>query len=234
MLLGSSTDVIASALREGRCIEDHAFDRVYPVHVRAVSSRFWTPVQVALTGARWLQAAGCQSLLDVGSGPGKFCTIASLAMGFVTMGVEQRPHLIALARTAANLYSAPARFELGTVEDIDPTGFDAWYFYNPFGENLYTDAERFDETVELSDDRCARDVAIVEGWLDRASVGSRVLTYHGFGGRMPDTYRLERCKYMRGGELRLWVKRRAGRARGFTSDLGDITYSGAMTLSATR
>lgn len=221
----SSPSLIAHTLREGRCVSDSGFDRIYPAHVRAVSCRFWTPVSVALTGAQWLHTAGCQNLLDVGAGAGKFCIVASLVSGRASVGLEQREQLIATARLAARTYAAPACFELGTIDQFDPCRFDAWYFYNPFGENDYSGAERFDETVELSETRAARDVATVESWLDRAAVGTCVLTYHGFGGRMPDTYALERRLRLRGGELRLWVKRRAGRSRGFVLDAGDSIFS---------
>ena len=42
---------------------------------------------------------------------------------------------------------------------------------------------------------------------------------------MPDTFTLERRVRLRGGELRLWVKRRAGRSRGFVLDAGDSVWS---------
>jgi len=50
------------------------------------------------------------------------------------------------------------------------------------------------------------DVLAAEQLLGRARVGTRVVTYHGFGGVMPDSYRLalrERCY---SGLLELWVK----------------------------
>jgi predicted RNA methylase len=216
---------LAAALRARQSVPDLCFDRVYPAHVRVVSARYWTPVHVALLGAGWLRGAGCQRLLDVGAGPGKFCIVSCLAAGCSTLGIEQRPQLVELARAAACAYEAQADFELGTIEQIDPERFDAWYFYNPFGENAYDGADRFDNTVELSDARCARDLTIVEGWLDRAARGTCVLTYHGFGGRMPDTYALVRRQYVHGGELRLWIKRRPGRAQGFSMELGESIYS---------
>jgi predicted RNA methylase len=194
---------------------------VYPKNVQDVSAHYWTPVSVALTGADWLRRANCQSLLDVGSGAGKFCIVARLAAGFSVHGIEQRAGLVQTARAAAVSYEAEVRFDHGTIEHVDPGESDAFYFYNPFGENHYTRADRFDEEVELSNERYTRDLAIVEGWLDRASRDTHALTYHGFGGRIPDTYSLVRHQTTRGGALRLWVKRRAGRARGFSLELGD-------------
>jgi predicted RNA methylase len=210
---------VSDMLRARKWVRDTRFDSVYPKNVQDVSGHFWTPVSIALTGAEWLRAAGCGSLLDVGAGAGKFCIVNRLAAEYATEGIEQRAALVQVARDAAAGYEADVRFEHGTIEQVEPSRFDAFYFYNPFGENHYASADCFDETVELSNQRCMRDLAIVEGWLDRAKSGTRVLTYHGFGGRMPDTYSLVRSKTSCGGTLRLWIKRRSGRARGFSLEL---------------
>jgi predicted RNA methylase len=212
---------LADRLRTRQYVRDMHFDRVYPKDVQAVSARYWTPVSVALTGADWLRTANCQSLLDVGSGPGKFCIIARLAAGCAVSGIEQRLGLVHTARAAALSYEAEVHFEQGTIEQVDPGRADAFYFFNPFGENHYASGDRFDEEVELSNERYVRDLAIAEGWLDRASRGTCVLTYHGFGGRIPDTYSLVRRQTTRSGVLRFWVKRRSGRAEGFSLELGD-------------
>lgn len=212
---------VIEMLRERRWVRDTHFDRVYPKNVQNVSAHFWTPVSIALTSAEWLRVAGCRSLLDVGSGAGKFCIVTRLAGDCATEGIEQRSALVLAARDAAARYQADVHFEHGTIEQVDPSRFDAFYFYNPFGENQYDSADRFDETVELSNARCMRDLALVEGWLDRARCGTTVLTFHGFGGRMPDTYALVRSQTSQGGALRLWTKARSGRARGFFLELED-------------
>ena len=217
----TSLRLVADMLRRRECVQDAHFDRVYPKNVQDVSTRFWTPVDVALTGAEWLRTANCHSLLDVGAGAGKFCIVARLAAAFAVHGIEQRPGLVQTARNAAVSYETELCFEHGTIERVDPSRFDAFYFYNPFGENYYNNDERFDGEVDLSEERCTRDLAHVEGWLDRAPRGTCVLTYHGFGGRMPDAYSLICQQAMRGGALRLWMKRRAGRSRGFSLELGE-------------
>src|ERR1022692_688813 len=42
--------------------------------------------------------------------------------------------------------------------------------------------------------------------LLRASVGTSVVTFHGFGGRMPPQYRRVLSEQTHGGELALWVR----------------------------
>jgi predicted RNA methylase len=216
---------IAEALRRGWPVRDSTFDRIYPRRIQEVSARFWTPVAVSLTAARWLREGEYRSVLDVGAGVGKFCVVANLASGCVAHGIEQRPQLVEAARAAATLYEAEVHVELGTIETVDPSPFSAFYFYNPFGENHHDDSERLDDAVELSAARCARDLSQVEAWLDAAAPGTCALTYHGFGGRIPDTYDLVQTRDGESGSLHMWVKQRAGRAYGFYLEIGELVLS---------
>jgi predicted RNA methylase len=219
---------IAATLRRRARVSDSSFDCIYPELIQRASGRYWTPVNVALTAARWLTDMHCRNVFDVGAGPGKFCIVAKLAAALSVHGIEQRAPLVEAARSVAASYEADVAFEHGTVEAVDPGRFEAFYFYNPFGENYYTGDDRFDDQVELSATRCARDLASVEGWLDRAAVGTCVLTFHGFGGRIPDTYRLVRSLDSDAGVLRLWVKRRACHAQGFLLELGELVMTSAQ------
>ncbi|HKU45203.1 MAG TPA: methyltransferase domain-containing protein [Polyangiales bacterium] len=216
---------IAEALRRGWHVGDRLFDRIYPLPIQAVSARFWTPVAVSLLAADWLREAERYSVLDVGAGAGKFCIVTNLATGCRAHGIEQRPRLVEAARAAAASYGAEVDVVLGTIDSVDPEAFSAFYFYNPFGENHHTDSERLDDAVELSPERCARDLACVESWLDAAATGTCVLTYHGFGGRIPDTYDLVRTRDSESGSLHMWIKHRTGRASGFYLELGELVLS---------
>lgn len=206
---------ISASLRAGRRVRDSEFDLVYPANVRRVSARFWTPVDVAILAARWLRSLGCASVLDVGSGAGKLSIIANLATGCPIKGLEQREPLLEIARAAAAAYTADVEYLHGTLETIDPTPFDAFYLYNPFGENLYAPDDQFDDEAELSALRWSHDVSIMEHLLDQAPVKTCLVTYHGFGGSMPETYELVRTRMRDSGPLRLWTKTRAGPAEQF-------------------
>jgi SAM-dependent methyltransferase len=203
---------VTECLRAGKRVRDATFDEVYPEDVRRVSGRFWTPVEVARTAARWLASQDASAVLDVGSGAGKFCIVASHTIGRTITGLEQRSALLEAARAASAAYGASTDFKLGTLETIDPAAYDAFYLFNPFGENLYPVAEQFDTGPELSSLRYTHDLSIFENWLDQAALGTCVVTYHGFGGRMPDTYQLLRSIPKGTDLLRLWKKKRPGRA----------------------
>jgi predicted RNA methylase len=203
---------VSQRLRHKQSVPDHAFDLVYPPDIRRVSATFWTPVDVALTGAEWLESTGCRALLDVGAGAGKFCVVASLALGQRVTGIEQRGHLTDIGSAAAAHYGAQVDYVHGTIETIDVSPFDSFYLFNPFGENFYAPDEQLDSEVELSALRRMHDVEIVQHWLDSAPAETRLLTYHGFGGRIPTNYALLREELKGDGYLRLWQKTQPGRA----------------------
>ncbi|HEX7601870.1 MAG TPA: methyltransferase domain-containing protein [Polyangiaceae bacterium] len=197
---------VAEALKEGVAISDAIFDLVFPRAVRIVSSVFWTPVSVALRAAELLVVDRGTRVLDVGSGAGKFCVVGALATGASFTGIEQRAHLVAIAREAAQRLGARASFVHGRLASDSLQDIDAIYFFNPFAENAFPPEDHLDHTVELSLDRALFDVELAERLLTGAKVGTRVVTYHGFGGDMPSTYTLQLTEKHRTDQLDLWVK----------------------------
>lgn len=197
---------VAEALKEGVAISDGVFDLVYPRAIRMVSSIFWTPVSVALRAAELLVVDCGTRVLDVGSGVGKFCVVGALATGASFTGIEQRGHLVDTAREAAKRLGARATFIHGRLTNDSLQDIDALYFFNPFAENAFPPEDHLDHTVELSLDRALFDVELAERLLAGAKVGTRVVTYHGFGGDMPPTYTLQLTEKIRTDRLELWVK----------------------------
>jgi SAM-dependent methyltransferase len=200
-------DAIGSALRRGQPVIDRVFDQVFPAKVREVSSVYWTPVDVAMRAARLLTVNASSRILDIGSGVGKFCIIAAAA-GAHVRGIEHREHFVDIARDAAAKLGVQPQFHLGTLDEQDPASIDGIYLFNPFAENLSPPEDHLDETVELSDARFCRDIETAERFLNAARLGTRVVTYCGFGGAMPATYRLVR-RERSSGNLELWVKSRS-------------------------
>jgi SAM-dependent methyltransferase len=192
---------------------DRTFDAHLPEPLRFVSWRFWTPVTVAVCAAQWLAQAGVRRVLDVGSGPGKFCVVAALARDLSFVGLEQRGHLVDAARSLAARFDLGERvsFIHGSLGDVRLEDFDALYFYNPFAENIFCEEDQLDRSVELDERRFAQDVLFVENALERMPTGTRILTYCGFGGRIPDTYELSRWAKGNSNHLRMWTKVRIER-----------------------
>jgi SAM-dependent methyltransferase len=181
---------VAKLLRSGRRPPDRAFDCYLPDGLRAVSNQHWTPLAVAARAAEWFDELGIRTVVDIGSGAGKFCVIAALAGRCQLTGLEQRARLVAAARELARRFEVDDRvsFVHGTFGEAALPVADAYYFYNPFGENLFGRGDHLDEDVELSPQRHKRDTASTAALLQRAEVGTYLVTYNGFGGRVPASY----------------------------------------------
>jgi len=197
---------VSEDLREGRKVTDFRFDQVYPTFARNLSDTHWTPVEVAIRAAELLECSSKTRILDVGSGCGKFCTVAALTSPGTFVGVEQRPHLIEIARTAAtDLGAKRTSFIQGNMVDLDWDFFDSFYFFNPFYENKLKSI-RIDDTVSFGLDKHSRYVEAVRTKLRSARVGTRVATYHGFGGDIPMGFRKVKKEQIGSDFLELWVK----------------------------
>jgi SAM-dependent methyltransferase len=216
---------VATCLRTGRLVPDDAFDAWLPAELARASRRFWTPLGVAARVTRWLGELGVRSVLDVGSGVGKFCVAGALCSPLRFTGVEQRGRLVAAARELARRFGVGerVRFVHGLLNAEDFRRFDAVYFYNPFGENICPVNDRLDEQVELCRARFDREITQVEELLAAMPVGSYLATYNGYGGRVPDSFELLRERLAGRNLLRLWHKARKERTGGYWLELPDAT-----------
>ena len=193
-------------LREGRVVTDFRFDQIYPHPVRKLSEIHWTPVNVAIRAAELLVRNHKTRVLDVGSGCGKFCTVAALTSPGQFIGVEHRVHLAELAKDIAQELGAnKTAFIQGNMADLDWSFFDSFYLFNPFYENKAA-IIRIDDTVTMGMKRYSRYIEIVRTKLRAAREGSRVVTYHGFGGDMPACYQLLKRVPIGVSALELWIK----------------------------
>jgi predicted O-methyltransferase YrrM len=208
---GPSAARIAAMLRAGKRPTEASFDRFLPERSRSPSVRHWTPLVAAMQCAEWLDELGAETIVDLGSGAGKFCVVAALAGHAPRItGIEQRGWLVSGARELARVFDVQDRvhFLHGALGAVTIAEADAYYLYNPFGENLFGPDDRVDDDVELSEARHDRDVAIVEDLLRRVRVGTLVVKYNGFGGQMPGGFEPVRVDWELPSVLRVWRKSR--------------------------
>lgn len=188
--------------------EDDVFDDLLPLKMQIKSAVHFTPVSVARHAARLLAPRPGMRVLDVGSGPGKFCVVAAAEVpGATFVGVELRPHLVRVARRlAARMSVVNATFLDGDALELDWSEYDAFYFYNPFAEQLNGKAFALDSEMELMPSKFLRYVTATRERLARARMGTRVVTYHSFGAPAPTGYELTEAFAAGTDHLELWIK----------------------------
>jgi SAM-dependent methyltransferase len=193
---------------DGVCPPDAAFDQFLDEPLRSLSAQHWTPLAVAAKAARWLDECNVRTVLDIGSGAGKFCVAAALASHCHFTGLEHRASLVARARVLARRFGVAARacFIRGAFGEVPLPRVDAYYLYNPFEECIVEPAQRIDASVVLGRERRARDLESLEALLARAPAGTYVLTYGGFGDLLPPSYGRLRIASGFPSELCLWRK----------------------------
>ena len=198
---------VADRLRAGESVPDAAFDQFMPARLRALALQHWTPLSVSRRIAEWLVELQIRTVVDVGSGAGKFCVAAALAAPHCRFtGVEQRPWLVEAAGELATLFGVEQQvgFVTGRVGELEVPQADAYYLYNPFGENLFDDDSRISDDVELGGVRYQRDVAATARLLASRPSGTYVIKYNGYGGKMPRGYEVVRRDTEFPDLLRLW------------------------------
>jgi SAM-dependent methyltransferase len=184
----------------------------------------FTPLDVARHAASLLAPEPGMSVLDVGAGAGKFCLAAALAVPTATfVGVEMRGHLVRLAtRLASQLQLQNVRFVHADALDLDWSQFDAFYLYNPFAEQLFETAFVLDQSIKLDPVNFGRYVTAVRQRLAQARMGTRLVTYHGFGAPPPLGYDLDRLEPAGSDRVELWIKTRRGRSRMKSSSIDTV------------
>lgn len=216
-------------------IDDDAFDALLSVEVRRRATSYWSRVDVAQRAARWFSEVGARRVLDVGAGVGKFCIIASLATRQRVWGLERRGRLVEEGRQLSAKLGADVVLHHGTLKDVDPAGFDGLYFFNPFGEYVAEQHERFDEDAPSSVHEYVHDARTVELWLRKLPVGTTMITYNGLGGRIPLSWELQRKEELHGDPLRLWMKVKLDESDDAQLEVGDqVVTASALARLVTR
>lgn len=195
---------IRDALARGAEVSDLAVDQLFPDELRDRSHLHWTPVEVAVRAAALLTPRPRLRILDIGSGVGKVCLVGAAVTDATWWGIEQDAVQIAAAHRAAWMLDLErtTRFVQGDGSRLSWAEFDGFYLYNPFSTlMLAPHASPFVRyaTVQSTLRRITQRLAA-------APAGTRVVTYHGFGGPMPAGYTRHVHEPFGGDALELWVR----------------------------
>jgi predicted RNA methylase len=202
-----AASVVAERLQAGEPVPEPAFDRFPLPRLRQVAALHWTPLAVTQRVARWIEELGIESVVDLGSGAGKFCVATAVAAPRCRfVGIEQRPWLADAARDLAQVFGVSDRvqFITGALGETPIPPAAAYYLFNPFGENLFGADSHIDDEVELNATRYQRDITTVAQLLARQPPGVFVIKYNGYGGKMPRGYEVVRRDVEQRDLLRVW------------------------------
>lgn len=200
-------EVLIEAARRGRSVYDASFDQIYPPAIREFSPRHWTPIKAAVRALEMLEVDAKTRVLDVGSGAGKFCLVGALTTPGTFVGIEQRAPLVTVAREIARAHRVErVSYVEGAMEHMDWSPFNAFYFYNPFGEFLLDEEERITFEARFSADRHKHLLRVARAKLYLAPVGTRVVTFHGLGAPLPSGYRRVASEEVIDGTMESWVR----------------------------
>jgi SAM-dependent methyltransferase len=195
---------IRDALERRLPVPDADIDQLFPEELRDRALLHWTPVEVGIRAAELLAPTASVRVLDVGAGVGKMCLIGALVTGATWWGIEQDATQVAAANHAAWALGAAdrTRFVHGDGSRLPWDEFDAFYFYNPFTTLML--APHASPFLRY---------ATIQGTLQRikqrlaaARAGTRVVTYHGFGGKLPDGYTRVARELAGSDALELWIR----------------------------
>jgi hypothetical protein len=144
-------------------------------------------------------------VLDLGSGVGKFCLAGAFYKPEASFyGVEQRKHLVELADAAKNsLGLQNVHFLHKNLTKLNFRGFDHFYFYNSFYENLMN-TEKIDDRVTCAPYLYDYYNHCLYNKMEDMPPGTRIATFHCIDDRMPSGFDLVESQI--GQLLKFWIK----------------------------
>lgn len=184
-------------------ITDKDFDLLYQAKLKSLANTHWTPVDVARKAIAYLGGQG-KSVLDIGSGAGKFCLIAAACSDALITGVEKLPNLVHFSKKLAEPFQLKnLNFIQDDLINVDFGNYDHFYFFNSFEENINL-KDKLNRDNEINLENFTRYVRLLKERFDAAPAGTRIVTYCGECEEIPPCYQL--IKSSNKGKLKFWKK----------------------------
>lgn len=195
---------VFSKLRKNVAVFDEEFDTIFPEDVREHSNRHFTSVFIAQQAAAFLTEEGAKKILDIGSGTGKFCLVASATTKSNFTGVEHRAYQVEIGNECARRYGlSNCNFIADTILNIDFKEYDAFYIFNPFLEAKDPTAQ-MDQAVKVGLNEYETFSNYVYQQFDSLKIGTRIASYWTSKTQFPPSFELVKSSF--GDTLTFWIK----------------------------
>ncbi len=185
-------------------LTEKSFNDCLPDYLKHASRLYFTPIDVAKKAGEWLTELNAKRILDIGAGVGKFCIAGANQSSSHFYGIEHRASIAKIGNQIAKHFEiSNATILHSNILDIDFSNYDAFYLFNPFYENLEY-SKRLNDEVLLEERLYLTYLKYTDDQLDKAKVGTRLVTYHGNNFEVPSSYTKVQDAF--NGDLKLWIK----------------------------
>ena len=183
---------------------DSSFDKIFQKEYSNISKIHWTPIEIAKISTNWLAKTANTKILDIGSGVGKFCIVGSMISNAHFYGIEKRNDLVNESNRLKNKLSLDKINIINeNIVNIDSSEFDSFYYFNPFCEQV-AQYDLIDDKIKTSDAKYDIYEKYVFNQLEKAIVGSRLVTYYSSNFYPPSSFKIKDMMF--DGELVFWEK----------------------------
>jgi hypothetical protein len=184
---------------------DYQFHHLYPVSVRPLAARHWTPLHVARAAAEFLVMENGVRILDIGSGTGKFCLGAAWYKPHACFyGIEQRKESVTNSETAKQILGLENVFFIhGNFTQVNFTDYDHFYFYNSFYENL-SGTDKIDDSIDYSVELYNYYNRYMYKMLEQKPAGTKLVTFHSLEQEVPPSFHVAGTQM--DNLLKFWIK----------------------------
>lgn len=195
---------IIDKFRRNVTVFDDDFDMIFPEDVREYSNRHYTSVFLAQKAAEFLVQDKNDTILDIGSGTGKFCLVGALTTHGHFTGVEYRKYQSDIARNVAQNYSiSNVEFIHANILDVPFDEFTGFYMFNPFLEQIDRTA-KMDGLIKDDIENYTLFNEYVQSELMKKEIGTRLVSYYVPIIQIPDCF--QQVDSFFGGTFCFWEK----------------------------
>ena len=183
---------------------DFVFDSLLPKRFQEISKVHWTPKKIIEVAINWFKECKTSSVLDIGSGVGKFCVIGAQKSDLQFTGVELRKILFKQAvKIKEELSLSNVEFINENILNVNFNDYDGFYYFNPFLEQIH-EVDRIDESTIYSPTNFSVYENHVLDQLNNAKIGTAVITYCSPNLKLSNDFTMKQMMF--DGMLELWVK----------------------------